>query len=407
MTEQFKTVVQGDLGPSHARVSICERISPEYYALEKERVFRRSWLPLMFTYELPDPGSYAVVEVPTFKTQLLVVRGADGAVRAFHNVCRHRGNRLVNDAAGCKRRFTCGYHGWSYSASGELKAVPDEAQFVDFDKVTLGLLPVKAELWEEFLFVNFDPDPEESLADWLGEWFSSHKGYFSGRRSAGGYSLEVKANWNLAINAFTEGYHTLWVHSDTLPDYQGGKSNPLRHRPYLELGRRHALYSAHANPDRTPSPIEAAVYGRSTKLFPSFDVDISQLPPGVNPSQFGEWAYDMRELFPNACLMTGANWHTVLWFWPITHDRTIVRFEVYVGEAKRPSDHFAHAYHRVRNREVAREDIGTLERTQAALEAGALPFNVMSNQELVLQHHFKVVAEMIKSGGTARHDRES
>ena len=85
-----------------SRVNIASHIAPENYALERERIFRRSWLNIGQTQKLPHKGSYFVYDVPTFNYSLLVVRGQDDVVRVFHNICRHRGNKLVRDGAGTR-----------------------------------------------------------------------------------------------------------------------------------------------------------------------------------------------------------------------------------------------------------------------------------------------------------------
>ena len=92
------------------------------------------------------------------------MRDKDGEVRAFHNICRHRGNKLVwndyprEETSGTCRQFTCKYHGWRYDLDGELTFVQQEGEFFDLDKADYGLVPVRCEVWEGFIFVNLDPD---------------------------------------------------------------------------------------------------------------------------------------------------------------------------------------------------------------------------------------------------------
>ena len=109
------------------------------------------------------------------RASVIIVRGADREVRAFHNVCRHRGNKLVwsdypgEEVAGTCRQFTCKYHGWRYALDGGLTFVQQESEFFDLDKDAFGLAPVQVDTWEGFIFVNLNPDNTTSLADSLGE----------------------------------------------------------------------------------------------------------------------------------------------------------------------------------------------------------------------------------------------
>src|SRR5580704_10631748 len=134
MVELVQSVFRGDHSALKNKIAIRERLAPENFVVEREKIFRRSWLCICHALDLPEAGSYHVVDVPTFKTSLLVVRGADGAIEAFHNICRHRGNKLVRSGQGRRLNFACGFHGWVYANSGALVNVPDEPQFLNFDK---------------------------------------------------------------------------------------------------------------------------------------------------------------------------------------------------------------------------------------------------------------------------------
>ncbi|MGH7961130.1 MAG: aromatic ring-hydroxylating oxygenase subunit alpha [Candidatus Binatia bacterium] len=114
-------------------------ISPEYFALERERIFRRVWLNVGREEEIPQPGDYLVKDLAVCNTSLLIVRGKDGTVRAFHNMCSHRGNKLVWNGRGSCQAFACKFHGWTYNAKGQLTFVPDEDNFFALDKREHGL----------------------------------------------------------------------------------------------------------------------------------------------------------------------------------------------------------------------------------------------------------------------------
>src|SRR3954451_141571 len=150
-------------------VPIEPYISQEYFNLERERIFRKVWLNVGREEEIPQPGNYLVKDLPVCGASILLVRGKDGRLRAFHNVCSHRSNKLVWDQGGSCQMFACKFHGWTYGLNGQLTFVPDEESFFDLRKGELGLTPVAADTWEGFIFVNLDPQPRESLKDYLGE----------------------------------------------------------------------------------------------------------------------------------------------------------------------------------------------------------------------------------------------
>src|SRR6266851_4124673 len=195
MSAKVETQYRGETSQLQHRVPIREKLTPEHFELERERIFRRAWLPVGHAADLPDPGSYVVRNLPTLKTSLLLARGRDGQVRSFHNVCTHRGNKLVREGHGCRRQFTCGFHGWTFSPEGELLVVTDEHQFQDLDKTSLGLRPVHTEVWEDLVFVNVEAEPRESLHEWLGEMFEEYGGYFEGHTRASSNRVIVKCNW--------------------------------------------------------------------------------------------------------------------------------------------------------------------------------------------------------------------
>jgi len=399
MTQQVQSVIRGDQSGFSDKIAIVEKISPAYYELEREKIFRRAWLCIAHTLDFPENGSYRVIEVPTFKASLLVTRGKDGRIRAFYNICRHRGNKLVRAGAGTRANFACGFHGWVFAANGELVNVPDEAQFLNLDRSqdehSLGLIPVTTEVWEGFVFVNFDKAPRTTLRDWLGSLYGEFGGYFEGKEKLTRYQVEVNCNWNMAIGAFVEGYHTKYLHKLTAPDYQGGRSNPNRHRPLIETLERHTRYSAPRNPEHKATPAEVAAYKYGRKLTPAFDNDNTGLPAGVNPLRSDIWAFDVVHLFPHLVMLNSNSWHLAIWFWPVDAGRTVIRAERLFYKAKNAGERFGQAFSKVRAREVLREDLNTLEATQDALMSGVMEYIYLSQQELPIQHHFKVAEDMI------------
>jgi phenylpropionate dioxygenase-like ring-hydroxylating dioxygenase large terminal subunit len=393
------TIFKGDSSDLKNRINLLEKIQPGYFAQEVEKIFRRAWLPVSSAAELRQRGSYVAVDVPPLKTSLLLIRGQDDVVRAFYNICRHRANKLVPDnSQGCKLAFTCPFHAWTYAADGRLAGVTDESQFVDLDKSRLSLMPVHCEVSEGLVFVNFDRQPRETLREWLGEVYGGYQSHFDDREQIANWSIVVNASWHITVNAFTEGYHSLFLHRATLPDYQGGKGNPMRHRPYLEVMPRHGRYSAKANPDHKMTPVEEIAYLAGRKLYPAFppvDCSAADFPKAVNPGRVDNWAFDITEFFPCFVLIDGAEWHQYMWFWPIDADHTQIRVVDYAYKAETVGDRLAHSYLRARNREVFREDISTMEAIHASMKTGAMPEITLSQQEMLLQKHYAMVEKMV------------
>ncbi|WP_043700663.1 aromatic ring-hydroxylating oxygenase subunit alpha, partial [Nocardia abscessus] len=117
----------------------------EFFELEREAIFKRAWLNVGRVEQLPKVGSYFTKEIDAARTSVIVVRDRERQVRAFHNICRHRGNKLVwndfpkEETSGTCRQFTCKYHGWRYGLDGALSFVQQEGEFFDLDKDQYGL----------------------------------------------------------------------------------------------------------------------------------------------------------------------------------------------------------------------------------------------------------------------------
>ncbi len=164
-------------------VSYEDSISPDHYELERKAIFARTWLNVGRVEQLPRNGSYFTKELDAAGTSLVVVRGTDGEIHVFHNICRHRGNKLVwtdypgEETSGTCRQFTCKYHGWRYATEGQLTFVQQESEFFDLDRDDYGLAGVQVETWEGFIFVNLDPDNTTSLREYLGEFGDGLAGY--------------------------------------------------------------------------------------------------------------------------------------------------------------------------------------------------------------------------------------
>ncbi len=199
----------------------------DFHALERERVFGTAWVPVCLTDEVREPGAFVVVEVGG--RSLIVCRNRDGELRAHHNVCRHRGARLVTERQGeVARFFQCPYHAWAYDLDGACLGTPlftpeagipedqqdifDMSQVKAFDRADHGLHPVRVDEWGCLVFVCLDLEAP-SLHDELGDLPERLDGYrLAEQRLVRRVEYEIDANWKLVAENFMEYYHLPWVH---------------------------------------------------------------------------------------------------------------------------------------------------------------------------------------------------
>ena len=234
-----------------APVSYEDSISPEFYEVERKAVFKRAWLNVGRVEQIPRKGSYFTKELKVANTSIIVVRTTKGEVKAYHNICRHRGNKLVwndmplEETSGVCRQFTCKYHAWRYDLDGNLTFVQQEGEFFDLDKSRYGLVSVHCEVWEGFIFVNFAPEPEQSLRDFLGPMITDLEGYpFGKMTSRFYYRSEVKANWKLYMDAFQEFYHAPVLHANQSPTaYSKAAAEAGFEAPHYRIEGPHRLVS--------------------------------------------------------------------------------------------------------------------------------------------------------------------
>ncbi len=187
--------------------------SADFLELEKEELFRKEWICLGHTGEIPNPGDYFTTEL--VDEQLIVSRAADGAVHVLSNVCRHRGN-LVAEGKGNRRSFVCGYHAWTYDLDGSLKTAPLMSKVKGFDKKKCSLPQLRSEVWSNFIFVNLDGQAAP-LAPQLSKLDAILRNYHNEERNLLFTDEGVWAtNWKNLTENFMEGYHLFATHPKTL-----------------------------------------------------------------------------------------------------------------------------------------------------------------------------------------------
>jgi choline monooxygenase len=204
--------------------------------LERLNVFSKTWQLVARTDQLQKPGEF--VSTRLAGEPIVVVRGSDGALRAFYNVCRHHAAAVVTQSCGQASILQCPYHGWKYGLDGSLKGMPEFDGVANFDRAQNGLVPILVETWECFVFVNLDPQAT-SLQEFLGGLVRkvtplgvSTLHYFDRR------SYDINCNWKVYVDNYLDGgYHVPYLHK--------GLSSVLDYKLYtIENEDRYCLQSS-------------------------------------------------------------------------------------------------------------------------------------------------------------------
>ena len=187
--------------------------SEAVYAAEVEHIHRKTWFIAGRVDEWPHPGDYRAID--TVGGPVLVVRDAEGMLRAHANICRHRGAKLLS-GQGNTRSISCPYHAWLYRLDGSLAGAPAMAGTPGFDKAHWGLLPVRLEIWGGFVFLNFSSDAPALLSDLgnLPPLLASHR--LEEMVCVWRVEIEARCNWKLLVENASETYHTGTVHAVTV-----------------------------------------------------------------------------------------------------------------------------------------------------------------------------------------------
>jgi len=217
-------------------------VSPEFFAEEQKRIFSKQWLLVGHQSQIPTAGDYIVQQVSG--ESLIVIRDKGGDTHGFFNVCRHRGTRLIEHRAGepvngrCAA-IQCPYHAWTYGLDGRLIGAPHMDEVPGFDKSDYSLHAVNLALWEGFIFVNLRDASRERGGYSLEKWFAPLNGKFSHwnmsiLRPAKRIEYDVRANWKLMFENYSECYHCPGVHPQLqkVSPYDSAE-NDLREGPFL------------------------------------------------------------------------------------------------------------------------------------------------------------------------------
>jgi choline monooxygenase len=310
----------------------------ELFEVETQTVFSNSWQFAARSDQLINPGNYVTTEIGG--EPIVIVRGNDGELRGFFNVCRHHAAAVMTEPEGCAPQLRCPYHGWTYSLAGQLKGTPDFHDVCNFDRSNNGLVPVEMAVWENWVFVRLSgernnsrrelPVAESELGKQIGSLDLSGLHWFERRR------YELKCNWKVFVDNYLDGgYHVPHLHKglDSVLDY----SNYT-----IENGARYCLQS---------SPLVSTVEGE------------------VGAVRTGERAL-YYWLYPNFMINYYEGTLDTNLVRPLAIDRTEVIFDFYFGDVSATARERNLASVTVGDR-IQQEDLDICESVQRGLNSRA------------------------------------
>lgn len=369
--------------------------SAEFYALERERVFGRAWLMLARAEELARPGDYVVKNVYSNNVSAILTHGKDGRIRAFHNSCAHRGSEVVSAPTGNAARFICPYHRWTYTNEGQLFGIPDEPSFFNVDKKNCGLTPIACEVWEGWVFINLQREPEVSLEQFLGPFAQHLQGvHYQAAENPVIVTAELAANWKVVADAFIETYHIPAIHPETISATFSSPINPFARLIDAKTLGAHRAVSMYGNPDyafdasyRVHNIAYSAVATGSVIAAGSKESAVNFLDhPAVNPTRAAHWSMDVNNLFPHTHIDCGPGGFWTHQFWPTSPNTCHYEVRFYVPKATDIHERFQQELYVGRVIEVVLEDLNNVARTQRGIDGGGKDFMQLQDSEVAIRH---------------------
>ncbi|WP_295244206.1 SRPBCC family protein [uncultured Brevundimonas sp.] len=365
--------------------------SPEAFDAEKNGLFRRAWLLVGREEEVPKSGDFVVKQVEILDAAALIVRGKDGVVRAFYNVCPHRANQVVWEERGSTPVFVCRYHNWSFSTDGTLRGVPDQAAFPDLDKSRCGLPPIHLQIWDGWIFLNFQAEPEIELEAYLGE-LKEYLGGIDYINAATPIVIQtrLKCNWKIVADAFAEAYHIPAIHSVSLKPRFASPENPFGRPLLARTFGPHGINSMYGYGDYVPREdqhIEALAFDPAHRSEAAMaDIARFNQHPSINPTGTRDWSMDVNYVFPNTHLDANPLGFFTHQFWPISVNETRHEARFYVTKPITVRERFAIEHRMAHAVDIVLEDLSNVERTQRGVNSRGTAYMQLSESEMLIQH---------------------
>jgi len=336
---------------------------PEFFELEQQAIFRRSWQILCHVSDIPNPGDYHAFEM--LGESLFAVRGEDGEVRSFHNVCRHRASRLLDAAKGhCGKRITCPYHAWSYSTDGRLVGMPNRSSFAGVAVERHGLVPVEQEIYMGFIFVRLEPG-DASVREMLAPYANDLAAYrLEELVPYGRVTLRPRhVNWKNVADNYSDGLHVPVAHPGLSRLF--GQSYGIEAQPWVD--RMWGMLR------------EVPSSNWSERLYQRLLPEVESLPP----ERQRLWTY--FKLWPNFAFDIYPDQVDFMQFLPVSPTETLIREIAYVHPDSRREMRAARYLNWRINRMVSVEDYTLIARVQAGMGSSSYTVGPLGEGEVCLR----------------------
>ena len=335
---------------------------PGFFAQERETIFRQAWHIMGHVNDAPAPGGYVTLDI--LGERVVTLRGADGQLRSFHNVCRHRAAKLAPEARGsCGHRLVCPYHAWSYGLDGVLASVPKWQGFEDLDRATHGLVPVEQEVFQGFVFVRFAPGLP-SVAEMMAPYAQELAPYDLEKLVPNGrVTLRPRpVNWKNVGDNYSDGMHIGVAHPGLTRLF--GSTYRIEAKEWVDK------MSGALQPAASENWSEHAYQG----LLESFT--------HVPAERRNLWAY--YKLWPNLAFDIYPDQVDFMQFIPVSPTETLIREIAYVHpNASREMTAARYLNWRI-NRQVNAEDTVLIEGVQQGMASSSYTSGPLSPHEVCL-----------------------
>jgi carnitine monooxygenase subunit len=345
---------------------------PEFFAAEQTAFLRAAPQVVCHESEIAQAGEWRSLEY--LGESVIVIRGDDGQLRAFANVCRHRGSRLVDGNGGCARVVTCPYHGWSYSRDGRLVGVPHRNEYPELRTEDYGLFPVVLENWRGFLFVTLEPGSpsvSEMMAPYEGE-VAPYR--FEDLRVIGRVTVRPRnLNWKTIADNYSDGLHI-----------------PIGHPGLTRLFGRNYRVEANAHVDRMEGDlVEKESANASERAYQRLLPHVAHLPA----SHQRKWLY--YKLFPNVAFDIYPDQVDFMQFLPVSATQTVIREISYaIPDDRRQMKAARHLNWRI-NRRVNAEDTELITRVQLGMQSASYKAGPLGTSEVCLRSFAQKLRKLI------------
>jgi len=335
---------------------------PEFFDAEKRAFLRAAPQVVCHESEIAEPGEWRTLEY--LGESVVVIRGDDGETRAFSNVCRHRGSRLVDGDGGCAKVLTCPYHAWSYARDGGLVGVPHRSEYPGLQTEKLGLFPVPIENWHGFLFVTLEPGAP-SVAEMMAPYEHEVEPYrFNELRAIGRVTKRPRPlNWKTIADNYSDHLHI-----------------PVGHPGLTRLFARNYKIEAQRHVDRMEGDlVEKTSENPSERAYQNLLPDVDHLPP----SHRRKWLY--YKLFPNVAFDIYPDQVDFMQFLPVSATETVIREISYALPDDRRQMRAARYLNWRINRKVNAEDTELITRVQLGMQSSTYVAGPLGTSEVCLR----------------------